>query len=193
MHVPGSVRFHLVAAPDACIAEVQLDGRLRSAAFCGNGLFVCVVEQKREPVCWHVGKSGPGWSATAVPVPMKLEGSKSASCMCWLKQRGLTHQADTWLLLTGCSEGSFCLGKYSPEARQIQAIRERPHKPFTEASPSPKQDASCEPCCPWETNACLPCTPPFFCSISSSGAAGTASRANRILGLRRTQVCNSRK
>jgi hypothetical protein len=132
-HVPGSVRFYLVETPDACIAEVQLDGRLRSAAFCGNGLFVCVVEQQREPVCWHVGKSGPGWSATAVPVPMKLEGSESASCVCWLKQRGLTHQADTWLLLTGCSEGSFCLGKYSPEARQIQAIGERPHKPFTEA------------------------------------------------------------
>jgi hypothetical protein len=132
-NVPGSLRFHLVATPDACIAEVQLEGRLRSAAFCGNGLFVCVVAERSEPVCWHVGKSGPGWSATAVPVPMKLEGSESASCVCWLKQRGLTHQADTWLLLTGCSEGSFCLGKYSPEARQIRAIGERPHKPFTEA------------------------------------------------------------
>ena len=53
--------------------------------------------------------------------------------MCWLKQRGLTHQAATWFLLTGCSEGSFCLGQYSQEARQIQAIGELPHKPFTSA------------------------------------------------------------
>jgi len=125
VHTPGSVRFHLVASPDNHIAEVKLDGKLRSVAFCGNGLFACVVGNRA--VCWHVGKSAAVagvWGVAPVDVDVKLKGS--ASCVVWKKH------SDCWLLLVGCSEGSFCLAKYSLEGPkgQIRAVSQQPQSPF---------------------------------------------------------------
>jgi hypothetical protein len=125
VHTPGRVCFHLVDTPDTHITGVELAGELRSVAFCENGLFVCVVGDN--PVCWLVEESeesGSGWSARPVSVVVTLKGNPS--CVSWVKR------SDSWLLLVGCTKGSFCLAAYIPDDRQPQIVGQPWHSPFDE-------------------------------------------------------------